>query len=130
MRRKISTIILLCIICTTIGACGKETAASEDSNNVSSYVSEPVSVEGSRAQEEDAEPGVEKISSTQENDELSAYAECRDLIVSLGRTKHNDYFDGYVYEFPMDPSIAEESQFARFIGATESSNSIWVINEP
>ena len=125
---KIRTMIVLVMMCVLFGACENNKAATEESSDVNVSV-EQVNTKKSDAHAEMISTSQELVKEAQNSEISSAYKACKDNIISTGTVKEDDFFDGYVYELPTPPNIADDSKFAGYIGTTEDSENLWVLFE-
>ena len=118
MRKK--ALITLLMFGFLLCACGNNASESVSDDTVTTEAGVGATTE---SVSQEVEPNLSN------NESLSAYKACKESIISSGKTKEDEFFNGYVYELPMDPNLTEDSKFARYIGTTDDSENIWVINE-
>ena len=108
MRKK--ALITLLMFGFLLCACGNNASESVSDDTVTTEAGVGATTE---SVSQEVEPNLSN------NESLSAYKACKESIISSGKTKEDEFFNGYVYELPMDPNLTEDSKFARYIGTTD-----------
>lgn len=71
-----------------------------------------------------------RVIAEEDNDRLQAYQACKEYIISQGQTRDDDYFKGYVCEYPIDPNYVDEATTPiTYFGVSEDSNNLSIISE-